>query len=168
MARMMMVRMTTAHMTTDLMTELIFKRNSVQYRRETSEKGMHIEIWASPFRTLWGNEKGKRGGMLGMNEMFEKRGNCLTIYLPKELDHPVSDQIRRESDRIMKENYIKNIVFDFSDTMFMDSSGIGLIMGRYRALGMRGNCLRAVHVNARIDKLLHLSGVHKFLEILDK
>lgn len=47
----------------------------------------------------------------------------------------------------------------------MDSSGIGLIMGRYRAMGMRGDCIRATGVSAYIEKLLHLSGVYKFVEI---
>lgn len=101
-----------------------------------------------------------------MESVCKKQGSCLTIRLPKEVDHPVSDRIRKESDSIMKDTYIKNIVFDFSETMFMDSSGIGLIMGRYRALGMRGNGLLAVGVNARMEKLLHLSGVHKFMEII--
>lgn len=100
-----------------------------------------------------------------MNPLFETEGACLTIRLPKELDHPASDTIRKESDRIMDKTYIKTIVFDFEDTGFMDSSGIGLIMGRYRALGMRGGCIRAVHVNGHIDKLLHLSGVHRYMEI---
>ncbi|MDO4308317.1 MAG: anti-sigma factor antagonist [Eubacteriales bacterium] len=100
-----------------------------------------------------------------MNPLFETEGACLTIFLPKELDHPASDMIRKESDRIMNKTYIKMIIFDFGNTGFMDSSGIGLIMGRYRALGMRGGCIRAVHVNGHIDKLLHLSGVHRYVEI---
>lgn len=100
-----------------------------------------------------------------MDSLFRTEGACLTIFLPKELDHPASDTIRKESDRIMNKMYIRTIVFDFEKTGFMDSSGIGLIMGRYRALGMRGGCIRAVHVNSHIDKLLHLSGVHRYMEI---
>ena len=45
----------------------------------------------------------------------------------------------------------------------MDSSGIGLIMGRYRALGMGKGCIKAVNVSSYVEKLLHLSGVHKFI-----
>lgn len=101
-----------------------------------------------------------------MDSMFETSGSCLTIHLPKELDHPVSDEIRKGSDRIMGNTYIKTILFDFADTKFMDSSGIGMIMGRYRALGMRGNCICAAHVSPYIDKLLRLSGVRKFMEII--
>ncbi len=100
-----------------------------------------------------------------MNPLFTAEGSCLTIALPRELDHPASDSIRRESDRIMSRQFIRTIVFDFADTSFMDSSGIGLIMGRYRALGMRGNCVRAVNVNSHIEKLLHLSGLHRYMEI---
>ena len=65
----------------------------------------------------------------------------------------------------MNQTYIKTMIFDFETTGFMDSSGIGLIMGRYRALGMRGGCIRAIHVNGHINKMLHLSGVHRYIEI---
>lgn len=97
--------------------------------------------------------------------LLRAEGTCLYILLPAELDHPVSDYIRRESDRIMERIYIKKIVFDFRDTVFMDSSGIGLIMGRYRAMGMRSGCIAAEHVSDHIEKLLRLSGVHRYMEI---
>lgn len=118
----------------------------------------------------WISKSERRGvhndkGGLDMDEMLMVNGSCLTIFLPGEVDHPVSDAIRRESDRIMERTYIKKIVFDFEKTQFMDSSGIGLIMGRYKALGMRNNALSAVHVSSRMEKLLHLSGVHKYVEI---
>ena len=100
-----------------------------------------------------------------MKPVFETTGTCLNIKLPKEVDHPASELIRRESDRIMGKIYIRTICFDFGETIFMDSSGIGLIMGRYRAMGMRGDCIRATGVSAYIEKLLHLSGVYKFVEI---
>lgn len=100
-----------------------------------------------------------------MENRFEVQGNCLMVHLPKEVDHPVSDEIRRETDNIMRKNYIRTMVFDFSGTVFMDSSGIGLLMGRYRAMGMRGDCIRATGVSSYIEKLLHLSGVYKFVEI---
>ena len=61
--------------------------------------------------------------------------------------------------------YVRTICFDFGDTVFMDSSGVGLLMGRYRALGMRSGCMKACHVSSYIEKLLRLSGVSRFLEI---
>lgn len=100
-----------------------------------------------------------------MDLMFEKSGTSLKIILPEDLDHPVSDKIRKETDRILSDSYIRTLIFDFRDTSFMDSSGIGLIMGRYRALGMRNGCIRAENVNSHINKLLHLSGTHRYIEI---
>jgi len=82
-----------------------------------------------------------------MEPGFKTEGTCLTIILPGEVDHPVSDYVRRTADRIMEKIYI------------------GLIMGRYRTLGMCTGCIRAVHVNRHIEKILRISGVSKFMEI---
>ena len=54
---------------------------------------------------------------------FERSGTVLTVHLPTELDHPVSDEIRRESDRIIGHEYIKNMSFDFSEPLRL--SGVG-------------------------------------------
>ena len=53
-----------------------------------------------------------------MNPMFKTEGACLTIMIPQELDHPVSDKIRKESDKIMEGTYIRTIVFDFKRDRF--------------------------------------------------
>ncbi|MDO5797921.1 MAG: anti-sigma factor antagonist [Eubacteriales bacterium] len=100
-----------------------------------------------------------------MSDVFEFKDAVLTVHLPQDLDHLQSDRIRKETDRIMGRTYVKKIIFDFKNTEFMDSSGVGLIMGRYRALGMGQKCIMAANVDGRIDKLLHLSGVHRYMEI---
>ena len=100
-----------------------------------------------------------------MKPVFETTGTCLNIKLPEELDHPASELIRRESDRIMGKIYIRTICFDFGETIFMDSSGIGLLMGRYRALGMRRKCVQVIHANSHIRKLLRLSGIGRYIDI---
>ena len=108
--------------------------------------------------------KRKQGESL-MKELFEIAGTDLRVKIPSDLDHPVSDQIRKESDRIMESIYIRRMIFDFSETVFMDSSGIGLIMGRYRALGMKQGCILAEGANEHIQRLLRLSGVNRYMEI---
>ena len=132
---------------------------------ETSESGMCQAAHPLFFEGIKNRISENNRGYGEMKPVFETEGTCLFIRLPKELDHPASDQIRRESDRIMGKIYIRSICFDFEDTIFMDSSGIGLIMGRYRALGMRSGCMMACHVNGYIEKLLRLSGVRRFLEV---
>ena len=142
------------------MNFLLYKNTSGQ-DRTAAERNYVTEATRCRRETLLCN----RGNKKNMKSVFEVQGNCLTVHLPEEVDHPVSEDIRKESDNIMRKKYIRNMIFDFSETMFMDSSGIGLIMGRYRAMGMRGDCIRATGVSAYIEKLLHLSGVYKFVEI---
>ena len=142
------------------MNFLLYKNTSGQ-DRTAAERNYVTEATRCRRETLLGH----RGNKKNMKSVFEVQGNCLTVHLPEEVDHPVSEDIRKESDNIMRKKYIRTMIFDFSETMFMDSSGIGLIMGRYRAMGMRGDCIRATGVSAYIEKLLHLSGVYKFVEI---
>ena len=63
---------------------------------------------------------------------YQVEENCLTIFLPSEVDHHNAEKIRRKSDRLIEKHHIKCVIFDFGETNFMDSSGIGVIMGRYR------------------------------------
>lgn len=142
------------------MNFLLYKNPSGQ-DRTAAERNYVTEATRCRWETLLCN----RGNKKNMKSVFEVQGNCLTVHLPEEVDHPVSEDIRKESDNIMRKKYIRTMIFDFSETTFMDSSGIGLIMGRYRAMGMRGDCIRATGVSAYIEKLLHLSGVYKFVEI---
>lgn len=96
---------------------------------------------------------------------FQMENAVLTVTLPTEVDHPVSELIRRETDRYMNERYVRQVIFDFRETSFMDSSGIGMLMGRFRALGMQKDCIMAVCVSDRLERLLRLSGVHKYIRI---
>lgn len=96
-----------------------------------------------------------------MKPVFETTGTCLNIKLPQELDHPASELIRRESDRIMGKIYIRTICFDFGDTVFMDSSGVGLIMGRYRLLRSLGGELQVVGASPRLERMIRLAGLDK-------
>ena len=63
---------------------------------------------------------------------YEAKGQVLVIHLPKELDHHNCRNLRYETDLLLSENYITRMVFDFSRTVFMDSSGIGILLTRYK------------------------------------
>ena len=67
-----------------------------------------------------------------MEVLYEVRGRNLLIYLPEELDHHNAKIITEQSDWYIISNKIQNIIFNFKRTKFMDSSGIGVIMGRYK------------------------------------
>lgn len=99
---------------------------------------------------------------------YQIEENCLTIFLPAELDHHYAEEIRREADKVIEERHIKHIIFDFRDTSFMDSSGIGVIMGRYRNIYLLGGDVWAVNASERMKKILSMSGVTKIMQLYEE
>ena len=70
-------------------------------------------------------------------------GNTLTIYLKGEIDHHTAREIREAADSLIQLNKPSVLRLDFSGVTFMDSSGIGLIMGRYRIMMLYGGPRRS-------------------------
>ena len=99
---------------------------------------------------------------------YQVQENCLTIFLPREVDHHTAEKMRNDIDMIIGQHHIKIVIFDFRDTEFMDSSGIGVIMGRYRTMHLLGGEVWAIHTNERMKKILHLSGAAKILHIYEE
>ena len=66
--------------------------------------------------------------------VYEAKGPTLIIHLPKEFDHHNCRNLRYETDLLMAENYVSRIIFDFTRTRFMDSSGIGVLLNRYKQM----------------------------------
>jgi len=89
---------------------------------------------------------------------------CLIIRLNEELDHHNAIRIREKADRMIDRNNIKHIIFDFSGAVFMDSAGIGVIMGRYRKVIFIGGKTAVVNVNSTVDRIFRLSGLYKIIE----
>ncbi len=101
-----------------------------------------------------------------MGKKIEKQGNILKIHLPKELDHHTAQEIREEADRFLGGGMVEQIVFDFSETEFMDSSGIGMIMGRYRLLHLMGGKIYACHLKKQVRRIFQMSGLDSIVELV--
>jgi len=99
---------------------------------------------------------------------YEVQENCLTIFLPHDVDHHNVEAIKKEADLLIDKKHIRYVIFDFADTSFMDSSGIGVIMGRYRKVNMFGGGVFAVNTNERMRKILKMSGVTKIMTIYEE
>lgn len=98
-----------------------------------------------------------------MEKLIQKRENVLIVKIPEEVDHYFSDEIREIIDRRLQTEDIGVLEFDFTETEFMDSSGIGLLMGRYQIMkALRGRVV-ITHAGDRIRKILMLSGIHKII-----
>jgi stage II sporulation protein AA (anti-sigma F factor antagonist) len=98
---------------------------------------------------------------------YEIYQRCLIIRLSEELDHHNAVKIREKADRLIDKNNIKHIIFDFSGAGFMDSAGIGVIMGRYRKVIFIGGKTAVANVNSAVDRIFRISGLYKIIEKYD-
>jgi stage II sporulation protein AA (anti-sigma F factor antagonist) len=99
-------------------------------------------------------------------KITEENG-AMTVWLIGEIDHHSARRIREKADTELYKKRPKTLVLDFSGVTFMDSSGVGLVIGRYktaRALGC-GTAVRAVRPRER--RILELSGLQHLIEFLD-
>lgn len=98
---------------------------------------------------------------------YEVIQNCLVIYISNDLDHHTVTLLRDYSDRLIEAGNIRHIVFDFTDVDFMDSSGIGLIMGRYKKVMFLGGKAAVSYVGEMVNRIFGLSGLYKIIEKYD-
>ena len=89
----------------------------------------------------------------------------MVIHLAGELDHHSAAQISARADQLIREQDVREVVFDFSGTTFCDSSGIGMLMGRYKIMQALGGSVRAVKVQDRVERILLLSGVMRVIPV---
>mgnify|MGYP003879393013 CR=1 FL=1 len=98
---------------------------------------------------------------------LDTRDKTLIVNFNGELDHHSAEEIRKEIDKIYFDKGLKNIVLDLKKLNFMDSSGIGLIMGRYKNVSDNGGKLFVVNASSRVDKILRMSGIQKIVQICE-
>ena len=91
-----------------------------------------------------------------------------TAYLSGELDHHTAKEMREAIDSALNQYSPKLLIMDFGEVSFMDSSGIGVIMGRYKKVYMMGGEVWAVHTSERMRKILTMSGVMKIMQIYEE
>lgn len=94
----------------------------------------------------------------------EKR--ALLVRLSGELDHHIAGKIKEEADSMLRSTNAVNILFDFSGLGFMDSSGIGMIMGRYKKVRTLGGRVVCYGVNAQILRIMEMSGIDKIIKLV--
>ena len=100
------------------------------------------------------------------NATYDFTEDILIVSLCGEIDHHSAASVRREIDESMNAFRAKNLILDYSAVSFMDSSGIGLVMGRFREIQLTGGTVRALHANERVRKILKISGVSRVIEVV--
>ena len=113
---------------------------------------------------MFRGQERKGYGMADSFFTYEAKGQVLVIHLPKELDHHNCRNLKYETDLLLAENYINRIVFDFSRTEFMDSSGIGILLNRYKQMTANGGKVVLCGVNAQVRRILTIGGISRLIE----
>ena len=94
----------------------------------------------------------------------QKRGARLSVQLSGELDHHSAEQTRIMLDTLLRDVTVHELVLDLSGMTFMDSAGIGVLLGRFRKLSMRGGRMIVRGMNASVDRLFQMSGIYAIVE----
>ncbi len=102
-----------------------------------------------------------------MNSVFLERDKTLLIEITEEIDHHEADKLRRKIDENITRYMPRKVIFDFNKVSFMDSAGIGMVIGRYKMVNMIGGTTQMKNVKKSIRKIFEMSGVSKIIPIID-
>ena len=98
---------------------------------------------------------------------IENQDGIITAFIMGDIDHHSAKEIRETKDFSLESSLPEILVLDFKDVTFMDSSGIGLVMGRYKLMQSMDGELRIQNVSSHMKKVMRLAGLDK-LATFDK
>lgn len=98
---------------------------------------------------------------------YIKEDKLLILRITEEIDHHSCEKIKKRADYEIEVHIPKKVIFDFSNVNFMDSSGIGMIIGRYKLVSMFGGKTALINVKPAVKKVFEMSGILKLIPIED-
>lgn len=102
-----------------------------------------------------------------MNTKYEDKDKLLIFEITEEIDHHTTEKIRRKMDNEIQRYMPKRTIFDFNNVNFMDSAGIGMLIGRYKIARMLGGTLELTNVKPSIRKIFEMCGILKIIPITE-
>ena len=105
------------------------------------------------------------GIFYAMQEEVKMREQELLYKMPKELDHHCAKMLIASIDNMVDKRGVRRLVLDFEETCFMDSSGIGVIIGRSRKMKFLDGELVVCGVTPRIERIFEASGLYKIVKV---
>lgn len=99
-----------------------------------------------------------------MEIKYAKTNDCFTVYLDGELDECSASGAREILDRLIMDNInVKKFIFDLSEISFMDSTGIGLLIGRYKKVKQFDKPAYIRGANFATEKVIQLAGLYNIM-----
>ena len=103
-----------------------------------------------------------------MKIQYDPNEKVLLLQITEEIDHHTTEKIRREADDEIARFMPRKIIFDFSNVTFMDSAGIGMLIGRYKMMKLIGGSLEVVNISKTVKRILEMSGINKIIPMEEK
>ena len=100
-----------------------------------------------------------------MNCKYFQEDKLLLLQITEEIDHHFAEEIRRKADYEITRYMPRKVIFDFNQVTFMDSAGIGMLIGRYKVAKMLGSTIEMINVKPSIKKVFEMSGILKIIPI---
>lgn len=98
---------------------------------------------------------------------FDKKNGNLIVYMMGELDHHSAEEVRNKIDDRLDRDGVNKLVLDFTNVTFMDSSGIGVVIGRYKKISLKKGIVAIANVNNSVKRVFDLSGMFKIIKLYD-
>ena len=102
-----------------------------------------------------------------MKVEFDEKDKLLNLEVEEEIDHHMAEILRRNADYEIQRRSPKTVVFDFNNVYFMDSAGIGLIIGRYKFANMIGAKLELSNLTQSVRRIFDMSGILKLIPTVE-
>lgn len=99
---------------------------------------------------------------------YNRQEKTLFILLDEEIDQDTVDKIKRNIDDEIERYIPRKVVFDFSNITFMDSSGIGMLLGRYKLIKLIDAEMEIDNVSRTIKRIFDMSGIERIIKITSK
>ena len=96
---------------------------------------------------------------------MEIKGDVLCIRLEGELDHHTAEQLKERATAAMESKVIKHLVLNLESLTFMDSSGLGVILGRYKQIKQQKGKMVVCAISPSIKRLFEISGLFKIIQL---
>ena len=92
-------------------------------------------------------------------------GQVLVYEMPKEVDHHVAKHLCKELDLLIDSHQIKELILDFHQTEFMDSSGIGIMIGRSKTMQFHDGQMSVLNMGTRVQTMFYAAGLYKIVQV---
>ena len=102
-----------------------------------------------------------------MESKFYEEDKLLVLKITEEIDDHKVQEIRRKADYEMERYMPRKVIFDFDSVTFMDSSGIGLVIGRYKFANMIGAKLEIKNLGQSVKRIFEMSGILKLIPLAE-